>query len=225
MGCSSFALKLNLLNVQIPEDEKIKDEFLYNLTVRITGTQEENDNITILSYDDEIDYYGQNDGLTEEGLKYCINDEGNIQILSYKGSSDEVYIDNYIDARIVVEISSYAFSHSDIKKVVLPYYLRRISYCAFFDCKNLQVVSFRTDENNYSNFQEINNYAFVGCTKLTSITLPCDIKTISKYSGLGVEKIEEHSCDTDNILRDLDYENANDIEEQPHRIMRTLTKL
>ena len=212
VGCSSFALKLNLLNVQIPEDEKIKDEFLYNLTVRITGTQEENDNITILSYDDEIDYYGQNDGLTEEGLKYCINDEGNIQILSYKGSSDEVYIDNYIDARIVVEISSYAFSHSDIKKVVLPYYLRRISYCAFFDCKNLQVVSFRTDENNYSNFQEINNYAFVGCTKLTSITLPCDIKTISKYSGLGVEKIEEHSCDTDNILRDLDYENANDIE-------------
>lgn len=175
------------------ESQNFSGWFTYPLTLRITGINGVTYNVMRLRYYadwDLIDYYGADEGLTDDGFKYTVDNEGYVTIMSYKGEDKEVFVHNYIDARTVTEIGEEAFKKSDITEISLPYYLHIISYNAFLGCKNLKSVNFRTDEYGFSFVEEIRNWAFEGCKNLKSITIPSGIVNIGEYCGLGTAKIE-----------------------------------
>ena len=57
-----------------------------------------------------------------------------------------------------------------IEKIIISEGITRIGDAAFEDCSNLSNVEFENLET--SKLESIGNYAFYGCTRLTSITLP-----------------------------------------------------
>ncbi len=77
----------------------------------------------------------------------------------------------------VVEIGSYAFSHSKIlTDIILPTSMVKIGTSAFDGCTNLVDIIFP------NGIKEIGNFAFNGCINLSNIVLPNSLITIGMFS-------------------------------------------
>ena len=75
----------------------------------------------------------------------------------------------------VTEIAANGFmSASKLKKVSLPYTVKKIGSMAFSNCVNLERVSL-------ANVEEIGNTAFFRCSSLTEIVIPKSVYKIGSY--------------------------------------------
>lgn len=101
-----------------------------------------------------------------------------VQISYYGGSDEEVEIPPYIDGYKVVGITSYAFSGSPVKKVILPDTIEFIETAAFNECYLLEEIKLP------EGLKVISDGAFYGCENLKSITLPDSLESVG-YNAFG----------------------------------------
>lgn len=76
------------------------------------------------------------------------------------------------------------FQKSQIKNIILPMNLQKISYCAFEDCKHLEAITF------FDGIKEIGSSAFSGCSTLSSLDLPNSLETICTSAFYGCESLK-----------------------------------
>ena len=119
--------------------------------------------------------------------KIYISEEGNISIMEYKGSSENVAIPDNFDGFPVVSIGEKAFLNKDslvsvtipdsvtligrsafnscpkLKSVVIGKSVETISGCAFYDCKSLEKIVIP------DSVKKIGSSAFYECKNLTSV--------------------------------------------------------
>ncbi len=72
-----------------------------------------------------------------DGSLYCMNDIG-LELITYTGLDKE----NVVVAEDTVRITAYAFAGSDVIRVKMPFTTTAIGHKAFFDCNNLDMVTF-----------------------------------------------------------------------------------
>ena len=92
-------------------------------------------------------------------------------LVTYAGDKDSIKV-----ADTTVRISAMAFAGSDIKKVVLPSTVASIGHKAFYDCKNLVIVSFSSyhapvleEEYDYSYYASMENLPASGDYDFTDV--------------------------------------------------------
>lgn len=118
--------------------------------------------------------------------KYTKKDNGTIRIDYYKGTNTEIHIPAFVGKDTVTEIGAYAFSiHRSrttfeqrmmlcaITKIYIPDNVTTISYCAFYDCKNLNSVYIP------DSVTKIEEWAFACNQNLQSITIPDSVTEIA----------------------------------------------
>lgn len=157
--------------------------------------------------------------------EYFLNKDGTVQVSSYLGKDSEVVIPDTIEGCPVTGISSYTFEGCDfITKIKIPDTVITVGDEAFSDTayyKNednwdngtlyVDKVLYEVSEDAEGEFTvregttAIAYYAFVGCEKLTEITIPGSVKILpfrtfkGCYSltdlnvGEGTEIIEDQS--------------------------------
>ena len=97
---------------------------------------------------------------------YRVLDDGTVEILSYKGKRRFITIPDYIEGRQVSSIGNYAFKgNSNLRRVILPHYLKNIGDFAFSDCTKLVTVDIPDEVT------DIGIRAFFGDAHITSLTL------------------------------------------------------
>jgi hypothetical protein len=72
----------------------------------------------------------------------------------------------------VIKIGTGAFIRCNIRRVVIPKYVKIISYFTFYYCSNLADVTIS------DGVQSIENYSFAHCGCLTQITIPASVEKI-----------------------------------------------
>ena len=128
--------------------------------------------------------------------------------------------DNTITEIIIPEgvekIGPYAFAGlTKLKKVTLPSTLIHIDQSAFAGCtaleeivglENVKFINQRAFERtalkgtlNLTNAVAISDYAFSGCSKLESVTLGTDTRTIGAYAFSGAKKLSSISIQAEKI--------------------------
>ena len=192
----SFALKNNERSDIY--DNWVDNALYYNYTVRMTDSINEDPdsiwNYSVIYGSD--DFYGHKYGLTADGFKYMLLDNGSVGLIGYYGDKKIVYINTYIDGLPVKEIGR-VFEKSDITQVSVPKTVKTISYGAFSNCRELHKVEFRTGSDGRCALDQISGWSFEGCTSLESITIPANVSYVSDACGLGMLKIENNSLDSD----------------------------
>ncbi len=99
-------------------------------------------------------------------LNYIVDDDGNITITGYTGSSSYLEIPETIDGKIVTKIGKCAFEDNQtITEAVLPDTIVMIDYKAFDSCQNLVTINFP------DSLTTIGSYAFTSCKNLKEIDL------------------------------------------------------
>lgn len=87
----------------------------------------------------------------------------------------DVYVEGH--GRLpVVSIGDFAFSHCDVRSVILPPTIIQMGDYAFY-CSSLQTINL-----SETGLSKISNYAFDGCERLESVTLPESLKEIGAFS-------------------------------------------
>lgn len=189
---------------------------------------------------ENIEYIGHN-AFEETGLKYvdlkCNNAElsSNIfnsctsleKVILYEGltSIPSSFLNNCTNLKeinipnSVTEISSYAFSNTDITEVTIHSGIKAIGYNCFYNCDKLKKVIFNANPEDweYGTFQEcqeleeviLNNdiktipaNTFDFCKKLTNIVLPDSITTLGAYS---LKETNISDIDLKNVKEIKDY--------------------
>ncbi len=106
---------------------------------------------------------------------------------------------------MVTEIALNGFASSIyLKRVSVPYGLRKIGNSAFVNCQSLETVSL-------SNVQEIGNNAFMRCTKLSSIIIPKSVTvmgaTVFRFDDTQI--MVRNAYDGENWSTNWNANNAN----------------
>lgn len=99
---------------------------------------------------------------------------------------DKKFTGSYIVPDGVENISSNAFTHSNISSITFPNSLKYIGIGAFSYCTNLSTIKFG------NGLISIGEFAFESCSKLNSCTLPTGLQRIenSAFKGSGITRIE-----------------------------------
>ncbi|KAK8846462.1 hypothetical protein M9Y10_020484 [Tritrichomonas musculus] len=71
-----------------------------------------------------------------------------------------------------------AFEYSELTKIVIPSFIKKVGNYAFFNCTKLTEVIFEGP----SLLEEIGIGAFSGCASLKIILIPESVKVINKYA-------------------------------------------
>lgn len=131
--------------------------------------------------------------------KINISEEGNISIMEYKGSSENVVIPDNFDGFPVVSIGQNAFQNKhSLVSVTIPDSVTLIGYGAFDSCSNLNFVVIG------KNVETISECAFCNCKSLQKIVIPDSVKKIKEYAFSGCENLT--SVDFGNSLEGIgDY--------------------
>lgn len=87
-----------------------------------------------------------------------------VKLLKYNGSNENVVIPNRVNV-----IGETAFAGSKIRSVKIPFSVREIDDCAFFNCSSQERI------NIPSSVTKICETAFYGCEKLEFIEIPPDV--------------------------------------------------
>lgn len=108
--------------------------------------------------------------------KIYISEEGNISIMEYKGSSENVAIPDNFDGFSVDSIGDNAFREKDVVSVTIPDSVTLIGRSAFFSCSKLKSVVIG------KSVVTISGYAFYNCKSLEKIVIPDSVKKIKEYA-------------------------------------------
>lgn len=76
-----------------------------------------------------------------EGVVYKLID-GMMTVIDYRGSADEVVVEEFVEGHTVTVIGESAFEGSSIKSIDLPNTIRQIQKRAFADCSNLTRLNY-----------------------------------------------------------------------------------
>lgn len=107
--------------------------------------------------------------------KYRILDDDTVEILGYIGKRRYITIPDYIEGRQVSGIGDGAFAgERNLRRIILPHYLKYIGDSAFSGCKNIVTFSLPTG------VLTIGEYAFENCVRMTSITLGDSLQSVGK---------------------------------------------
>ncbi len=106
-----------------------------------------------------------------------------LELITFAGNTETVHV-----AENTVRISAYAFASSNVKNVILPYTVKAIGHKAFYDCDNLNMITFSSynapileEEYDYSYYVTYNNIPATGEFGFTDV----DGSDIYK-DGLGI---------------------------------------
>ncbi|MBO4694698.1 MAG: leucine-rich repeat domain-containing protein [Clostridia bacterium] len=119
------------------------------------------------------------------------NGKNNCSVLGYTGDSKEVIIPSEIDGKKVTKIEKYAFANTNVKVVTISASVKVIDEYAFDGCSKLTSVYM------YDGVNEIGKYAFNKCSKLTEIKMAKSIDTIGDYAFANCKsltKIDMPAC-------------------------------
>ena len=133
--------------------------------------------------------------------KIYISEEGNISIMEYKGSSENVAIPDNFDGFPVVSIGQNAFQKKDIVSVTIPDSVTYIGWGAFSSCSNLKSVVIG------KSVETISESAFSYCESLEKIVIPDSVKKIKAFAFRGCENLT--SVDFGNSLEEIGNEAFN----------------
>ncbi|MBE7061128.1 MAG: hypothetical protein E7382_01165 [Clostridiales bacterium] len=87
----------------------------------------------------------------------------------------------------VISISELAFvNQENLVSVEIPSCITRIEQDAFYNCINLETITFEEG----SSLESIGSYAFYNCTSLTKIEIPDSVKKIGNYAFYGCSSLE-----------------------------------
>ncbi len=118
-----------------------------------------------------------------DGSLYCDVPNG-MELTTYAGTDDK----NVIVAEGTVRISARAFASSGVIRVSLPYTVASIGHMAFYDCRELSIVTFASykapileEEFDPSYYISMENIPATG-----DYTFEYSDGTIVEYSGLGI---------------------------------------
>ena len=127
--------------------------------------------------------------------KINISEEGNISIMEYKGSSENVVIPDNFDGFPVVSIGQNAFQKEDVVSVTIPDSVTYIGWGAFSSCSKLKSVVIG------KSVETISESAFSYCESLEKIVIPDSVKKIKEYAFRGCENLT--SVDFGNSLEEI----------------------
>ncbi len=105
---------------------------------------------------------------------YRFGDDGKIEIGEYLKDDDVVTIPNEINGIPVSGIGSEAFKNKNVRKIILPNNMRRVTGDGFVECSNLEEVIFN------DGFEELGERAFFNCPSLIEIHLPSSCYKLSE---------------------------------------------
>lgn len=115
--------------------------------------------------------------------KIYISEEGNISIMEYKGSSENVAIPDNFDGFPVVSIGQNAFQKKDVVSVTIPDSVTYIGYGAFGLCSKLKSVVIG------KSVETISECAFRYCESLEKIVIPDSVKIIKEFAFYRCENL------------------------------------
>ena len=115
--------------------------------------------------------------------KINISEKGNISIMDYKGSSENVAIPDNFDGFPVVSIGEKAFQEKDVVSVTIPDSVTLIDYSAFNSCSKLKSVVIG------KSVETISESAFSYCKSLEKIVIPDSVKIIRESAFYGCENL------------------------------------
>ena len=95
-----------------------------------------------------------------------------VSITAYIGSDPVVVIPSEIDGKPVTAIGTGAFMGSTVQSVTIPSSVKTIGTNAFKDCTMLNTLIIS------EGVTEIRDYAFMGCTSLSNVSLPSSIRKV-----------------------------------------------
>ena len=130
--------------------------------------------------------------------KINISEKGNISIMDYKGSSENVAIPDNFDGFPVVSIGDNAFREKDVVSVTIPDSVTLIGSSAFFSCSKLKSVVIG------KSVVTISDYAFKNCKSLEKIVIPDSVKIIKESAFFWCENLT--SVDFGNSLETIERE-------------------
>ena len=125
---------------------------------------------------------------------YFTSDENNLKVTGLKQKVEVLTIPDS-----VTEIyDSFAYNDDKLKEVYIGKNVKKIDYQAFWDCNNLESVTFASD----SILETIDECAF-GCASITSISIPKTVKTIGK-EAFRLTKLTNIELSSDSMLEEID---------------------
>ena len=131
--------------------------------------------------------------------KINISEEGNISIMEYKGSSENVAIPDNFDGFPVVSIGENAFQNKySLVSVTIPDSVTLIGGSAFRSCFKLKSVVIG------KSVETISACAFSYCKSLEKIIIPDSVKKIGLSAFYECENLK--SVDFGNSLEEIGYE-------------------
>ena len=108
--------------------------------------------------------------------KYVILEDGTVEIAEYVGTQTEIELPFAIEGRSVSSIGESAFIDTDVVKIKLGGFTKRVGDMAFYACEKLE--SFDGGDS----LEYIGNQAFSDCTVLETVTLPETLTYIGDYA-------------------------------------------
>jgi len=163
-----------------------------------------------------------NDTSEEDSFSWVI--EGDTLIISGKGAMPDYYpldnpenenfspfagndaIKNIIIEEGITSIGQYAFEKCPVVNLSLPTSLKKIDWCAFMDCTNLQNI----DSLNY--VEAIEGSAFEGCSSLESIEIISDSVSINVAAFAHCSALKTVKITGCTMLEDSAFENCSSLE-------------
>lgn len=128
--------------------------------------------------------------------KIYISEEGNISIMEYRGSSENVAIPDNFDGFPVVSIGKSSFLKKDVVSVTIPDSVTLIGWEAFNSCSKLKSVVIG------KSVETISEYAFSYCKSLEKIVIPDSVKKIREHAFFQCENLT--SVDFGNSLEKIE---------------------
>jgi hypothetical protein len=123
-----------------------------------------------------------------ENFEFAANTDGKSYYVSkYKGNDRIVYIPDVFNGYPVTSIGTNSFlDNLAIEKILIPKTIETIYSSAFSGVENLKSIDFEEDIKLIS----IGDYAFYGCSSLTSITIPDSVTSIGDDAFRGCSSLQ-----------------------------------
>ena len=157
----------------------------------------------------------------DKGLPYTysIQADGTVEILSYTGHQRYITIPDFIEGKPVTSIGREAFKNNvRLREIQLPKHLKKIEGYAFYGCLNLSVAITIPDTvteigkyafydavrlpgvifGNDSQLESIGDYAFSGCAKIRSFTVPAKVTRLNATAFYRTRSLVSFDVHPDN---------------------------
>lgn len=128
--------------------------------------------------------YGGEKGVTDNGIGWAKDNNGEISVTGYNGDNDTPDIPSAINNMPVTKINERAFAdNTQIRHITIPGNIVRIGNRAFYGCENLESLQVLDGVSTISEF------AFAMCTNLTDMTMPNTITEIDEDAFFKSNKL------------------------------------